>query len=72
MVVYFENKDDLTGFSAEHPTTPLEEISSAESYAVRVDVPSANIDYMIEAKVQDVLLTMMTYKGRFVRISVYY
>jgi hypothetical protein len=72
MVVYFENRDDLTGFSAEHPTTPLEEISSAESYAVRVDVPSANIDYMIEAKVQDVLLTMMTYKGRFVRISVYY
>ncbi len=72
LVVYFERRADLQHFALEHPTTPLDDISGEDSYAVRVDVSSANIDYMIESKVQDVLLSMMTHRGRFVRISVYY
>ena len=71
-ILYFETEDELAAFALERPLTRLDEMSSEHVKTVRVDVPTLNDAFLIEAKVTEVLLDMMTHRGRFVRISVYY
>lgn len=72
MIVYFELEDELEAFSEEFDVVPLESLSEEDYLTVRVDIPSLNVDYMIEAKIREVLLALMVHHGKFVRINVYY
>jgi hypothetical protein len=72
MIVYFDLEEELEEFSKEYPVTKLADLSEDDYLTVRIDVPTLNIDYMIESKIREVLLALMVYHGKFVRISVYY
>lgn len=72
LIVYFELEDELESFSKEYPTTELDDLSDEDYLTVRIDIPSINVDYMIESKIREVLLSLMIHHGKFVRISVFY
>ncbi|MDY0074795.1 MAG: hypothetical protein RBR75_02770 [Acholeplasmataceae bacterium] len=72
IIVYFDLEEELDQFALDHPVTRMDELSEDAYLTVRVDVPSLNVDYMIEAKIREILLSLMVHHGHFVRISVYY
>jgi hypothetical protein len=72
MILYFEREEDLHNFEEDYPILRLDQIETENTFAVRVDIPSPNLDYVIETKIREVLLSMMIHEGRFVRITVYY
>ncbi len=72
LIVYFELEEELEEFSKDFPVSRLEDLSEEDYLTVRVDLPSINVDYMIEAKIREVLLGLLMHHGKFVRISVYY
>ncbi len=72
VIVYFELEDELEAFMDEYTVTRLSDLSDDEYITVRVDIPSVNVDYMIESKIRELLLALMVHHGKFVRISVYY
>jgi len=71
-IVYFELDDELELFSKEFPVTHLDDLSEEDYLTVRIDIPSINVDYMIESKIREVLLGLLIHHGKFVRISVFY
>ncbi|MFA5560490.1 MAG: hypothetical protein WC964_01790 [Acholeplasmataceae bacterium] len=71
-IAYFETKEDLTRFQREYPVQILETLSEESYLTVRIDLPCLNVDYMIEEKIQTLLLSLLSYNGQYVRISVYY
>ena len=72
MIVYFELEEELEAFTEDYQITRLEDLSDDAYLTVRVDLPSINVDYMIESKIREVLLSLLVHHGHFVRISVYY
>jgi hypothetical protein len=72
MIVYFELEEELEAFSEDFSFTRLDDLSEDDYLTVRVDVPTINVDYMIESKIREVLLSLLVNHGKFVRISVYY
>lgn len=72
LIVYFELEEELEAFEEEFPVQRLTELSEDDYLTVRVDIPSINIDYMIESKIREVLLSLMVHHGKFVRINVFY
>jgi len=72
MIAYFELEEELDAFSKEFSVSKLDDLSEADYLTVKIDIPTLNIDYMIESKIREVLLALMVYHGTFVRISVYY
>ncbi|MDY0295465.1 MAG: hypothetical protein RBQ71_06615 [Acholeplasmataceae bacterium] len=72
MIVYFELEEELEAFKEDYPVTQLDDLSDDAYFTVRVDMPSLNIDYMIESKIRELLLSLLIHHGHFVRITVYY
>ena len=72
LIVYFELEEELEGFQEEFSVQRLTELSEDDYLTVRVDIPTLNIDYMIESKIREVLLSLLVHHGKFVRISVFY
>ncbi|HAX03280.1 MAG: hypothetical protein A2Y45_01035 [Tenericutes bacterium GWC2_34_14] len=72
MIVYFELEEELEAFTEDYAITRMEELSDEAYLTARVDLPSINVDYMIESKIREVLLSLLVHHGHFVRISVYY
>ncbi|MFP4177484.1 MAG: hypothetical protein ACLFTZ_01835 [Acholeplasmataceae bacterium] len=72
MIMYFESEENLRDFEEDYPVMRLDQIETENTFAVRVDIPAPNLDYVIETKIREVLLSMMINEGRFVRITVYY
>jgi len=72
LIVYFELEEELEAFSEDHPITRIDELSDDAYFTARIDIPSINVDYMIESKIREILLSLMIHHGHFVRISVYY
>lgn len=72
MIVYFELDEELEAFGEDFDYIELDDLSEEDYLTVRVDIPSVNVDYMIESKIREVLLSLMINHGKFVRISVYY
>ncbi|MBU1094099.1 MAG: hypothetical protein KKH01_06530 [Firmicutes bacterium] len=71
-IVYFELDDELESFSKEYSVTELDELSDEAYNTVRIDIPCINVDYMIESKIRELLLSLLIHHGKFVRVSVYY
>ena len=72
MIVYFELEEELEAFGEEYDYVELKDLSEDQYLTVRVDIPSINVDYMIESKIRELLLALMIHHGTFVRISVFY
>lgn len=72
VIAYFELDEEYEAFLIDYPATRLDDLSDEQYITARIDIPSVNIDYMIEAKIRELLLSLMINHGQFVRISVYY
>lgn len=72
IIAYFELEEELEDFQNDFPAIKLDDLSEEAYITARIDVPSINVDYMIESKIREVLLSLMVHHGQFVRISVYY
>ncbi len=72
IIAYFELDDEFENFQEEYPATRLDDLSEDDYITAKIDIPSINVEYMIESKIREVLLTLMIHHGQFVRISVYY
>jgi hypothetical protein len=72
MIVYFENEEDLLEIQKIYSTLRLDDLSEDEYITARMDVSLINVDYVIEAKIREMLLELLIHSGKFVRISVFY
>lgn len=72
IIAYFNNYDDLKFMQKEYHVSLLESIKVDDYITARIDLKTVNNDYLIETKIRDVLLSLMVYHGKYVRISVYY
>ena len=72
VIAYFELDEEFEAFLNDYQATRLDDLSDEQYITARIDIPSVNIDYMIEAKIRELLLSLMINHGQFVRISVYY
>lgn len=72
MIVYFESIESLEEMKDLYTVVKIEELSEDDYYTARIDLPLLNVDYVIEAKIREVLLELLIHQGKFVRISVYY
>ncbi|BCR36028.1 hypothetical protein [Mariniplasma anaerobium] len=72
IIAYFNNYDDLKYMKNEYHVTLIESIKVDDYITARIDLTTVNNDYLIETKIRDVLLSLMVYRGKYVRVSVYY
>jgi hypothetical protein len=72
IIAYFELEEEFEDFQSDFSAVRLDDLSEEAYITARIDVPSVNVDYMIESKIREVLLSLMVHHGQFVRISVYY
>ncbi len=72
LVVYFENKHDFDMFNQVHPSVQLNDIAVEDYVSAKVDIVSINNSYIIESNLREVLLNLMVYHGKFVRLNVFY
>lgn len=72
LIAYFENEEDLRMFAAEYKTNVLPDLSDEDTITVRIDIECHNVDYVIESKIGDALLSLLIHHGKYVRVSVYY
>ncbi len=72
IIAYFKNEEDLEQISKEYSVKRLSSVEYEDYITVRIDVNSVNNEYMIETKIRDILLSLLVYHGKYVRISVYY
>ncbi|MFA7422557.1 MAG: hypothetical protein WCZ00_02360 [Acholeplasmataceae bacterium] len=72
IIAYFQSEEDLMKISREYQVKRLTDVKYEDYITARIDFSSVNNEYMIETKIRDVLLSLMVYHGKYVRISVYY
>ncbi len=72
LVVYFDNKKQYEEFNMVHPSVILDDITIEDYISAKVDLVCVNNSYVIETKLRDILLSLMIYKGKFVRLNVFY
>lgn len=72
IVAYFKNNEDIEFMKNEYRVTLLDSIKVDGYITARIDLTTVNNEYLIETKIRDVLLSLMVYRGKYVRISVYY
>ncbi len=72
VIAYFQNESDIELISSEYKVTRLSSFKYENYLTVRIDVNTINNEYLIETKIRDILLSLMIYHGKYVRISVYY
>ncbi len=72
LVIYFENEANYKQFESIYPLQKLNEITVDGVISAKLDCLCINNHYVIETKVRDILLNLMIYQGKFVRLNVYY
>lgn len=72
IIAYFKNEEDIKFMKKEYPLKILNSLKVEDYITTRIDVKTVNNEYLIETKIRDVLLSLMVYHGKYVRISVYY
>ena len=72
IIAYFELDEEFENFQEDFSATRIEDLSEDDYITAKIDIPSINVEYMIESKIREVLLALMVHHGKFVRISVYY
>ena len=58
--------------SEKYFVTRLPEFDLENVYLAKIDLRVVNVDYIIETKMQELLLDLLIRKGSFVRVSVFY
>lgn len=71
MIAYFKCEADLQQFMKEHPVKRLPHYDVDDSVTVKIEMPLINSDFIIESKIRELLLSLLTSRGKFVRINVY-
>lgn len=72
MIVYFETEHSFESFNNIYPSQKLSEIAIDSYISARVDCICVNNVHVIDTKLRDILLNLMIYHGKFVRLNVYY
>lgn len=72
VIAYFKNAHDIEQMANEYQVTILQELQVDEFITTRIDVKTVNNEYLIETTIRDILLSLMIYHGKYVRISLYY
>jgi hypothetical protein len=72
IIAYFKDMESLNQVASEYQLTILENMQYEDYITARIDIKTINNEYMIETKIRDVLLSLLVYQGKYVRISVYY
>lgn len=72
MVAYFKNSQDINNMGKSYSITRLPEFDLDDIMTVRIDIKVNNVDYIIEAKLRELLLDLLINSGTYVRVSVYY
>lgn len=72
LTAYFKDLKEITKLSAKYHVTRLPELDLDDVYLVKLELRIVNVDYVIETKMQELLLDLLIRKGKFVRVSVFY
>ncbi|MDY0277734.1 MAG: hypothetical protein RBQ97_06585 [Acholeplasma sp.] len=73
MVAYFNDLKDINELSNKNYTVVrLPEYDMKNVFTARIDMKVANVEYIIDSKVRELLLDLLINHGTYVRISVYY
>ena len=69
---YFKDLKEIVKMSEKYFVTRLPEFDLENVYLAKIDLRVVNVDYIIETKMQELLLDLLIRKGSFVRVSVFY
>lgn len=69
---YFKDLKEIGKMSEKYFVTRLPEFDLENVYLAKIDLRVVNVDYIIETKMQELLLDLLIRKGSFVRVSVFY
>ena len=72
IIVYFDKLKDFEAFNNVHDSVQLNDIVIENYVSARVDCICVNNRYVIETKLREILINLMIYHGKFVRLNVYY
>ncbi len=72
IIAYFKNEEDIKFMKKEYSIHILDTLKVDDYITTKIDLKTVNNEYLIETKIRDVLLSLMVYHGKYVRISVYY
>jgi hypothetical protein len=70
MIMYFESYKDVENFKKSYQIVMLSDIYVADYFAIKVDLPLINNDYVISQEITKLHQTMVLSQGTFVRILV--
>lgn len=71
-VCYFNSIEDVRAISKNYAVTRIPELDLENIITVRIDTKVSNINYVIEARVREILIDLLINRGKYVRVSVYY
>lgn len=72
LMVYFKNREDFIRMQKEVPMLEIPDLQYEDYITARIDIKTINNHYIIEEAIRDMLLTLMTYHGKYIRVSVFY
>jgi hypothetical protein len=71
MIAFFNHEKDLNGFVLEYPVKRIPQLDEDTVITVKIELPLINSAFVIESKIRELLLTLSSHKGTFVRINLY-
>lgn len=71
-MVYFSDLNKLVSFSKNYSVVRVPEFDLEGVLTARIDIKVSNVEYIIESKVRELLLDLLIYQGKYIRVSVLY
>src|SRR5690554_5366853 len=72
VILNFRSLENMTQMAKQFPMGRIKEMDSHNGYVGFVQETLVNQNYLIEAKVRDILLTRLIYQAQYIRILVFY
>ena len=71
-MAYFTNLENIISLSKKYNTSRVPELDLEGVLTTKIDLRVNNIDYLIENKIRELLLDLLIYQGKYIRLNVYY
>lgn len=72
LVAYFKDIENIITLSKSYSVTRIPSLDLEGVLTARIDAKVNNVDYLIEEKVRQILIELLVYQGKYIRVSVYY
>lgn len=72
IIAYFKNLDNIIALSKKYNMSRIPELDLEGVLTTKIDIRVNNVDYLIENNIREILLDLLIYQGKYIRLNVYY